>query len=237
MGQVVTRTRKIFATEQVLREVVAEMITLTSEEEDFYNAVTDAVREYCLLYGQHEGFILSTPQRQMAAGSNKRSLREWQKRAEINEERVYEDYGLENGLNEIQKGPIVAELISKVKKFGDLEVLWKSDSKYLRLKKMIQTYLKQNPSEKIVLFSYFRATLSYLHERLTENGISSIILMGGIDQSKEGVFEKFSEHGGPNILLSSEVGSEGIDLQFSRIIINYDLPWNPMKVEQRIGRN
>ena len=41
---------------------------------------------------------------------------------------------------------------------------------------------------------------------------------------------------GPSILLSSEVGSEGIDLQFAWVLVNYDLPWNPMRVEQRIGR-
>ena len=41
---------------------------------------------------------------------------------------------------------------------------------------------------------------------------------------------------GVRILLSSEVGSEGLDFQFSHVVVNYDLPWNPMRVEQRIGR-
>ena len=47
---------------------------------------------------------------------------------------------------------------------------------------------------------------------------------------------EFRERTDVDILLSSEVGSEGLDLQFCRVLMNYDLPWNPMKVEQRIGR-
>jgi SNF2 family DNA or RNA helicase len=50
------------------------------------------------------------------------------------------------------------------------------------------------------------------------------------------ILAEFRSPEGPSVLLSSEVGSEGIDLQFARFLVNYDLPWNPMKVEQRIGR-
>ena len=53
---------------------------------------------------------------------------------------------------------------------------------------------------------------------------------------RDEVLKRFSDPEGPSILLSSEVGSEGIDLQFCRTLVNYDLPWNPMRVEQRIGR-
>jgi hypothetical protein len=60
--------------------------------------------------------------------------------------------------------------------------------------------------------------------------------MGGADVDKQEVIELFRSPEGPSVLLSSEVASEGIDLQFSRVVVNYDLPWNPMKVEQRIGR-
>jgi len=60
--------------------------------------------------------------------------------------------------------------------------------------------------------------------------------MGGMGEEKYRIIESFASKDGPNILISSEVGAEGIDLQFCHIIINYDLPWNPMKLEQRIGR-
>jgi SNF2 family DNA or RNA helicase len=60
--------------------------------------------------------------------------------------------------------------------------------------------------------------------------------MGDMGDTKQAVLQEFEQEGGPSVLLSSEVGSEGIDLQFCRFLINYDLPWNPMRVEQRIGR-
>jgi superfamily II DNA/RNA helicase len=60
--------------------------------------------------------------------------------------------------------------------------------------------------------------------------------MGGNDIDKSAVIEQFRIDPTIRVLLSSEVASEGVDLQFSRFLINYDLPWNPMKVEQRIGR-
>ncbi len=59
---------------------------------------------------------------------------------------------------------------------------------------------------------------------------------GGIKQPKEDILDAFRTDKEIRVLLSSEVGSEGIDLQFCRVLVNYDLPWNPMRVEQRIGR-
>ena len=88
----------------------------------------------------------------------------------------------------------------------------------------------------MVLFSYFRATLDYLHERLEKDGITTIVLMGGSGYDKDEILKTFEGPAGPQVLLSSEVASEGVDLQFCRLLINYDLPWNPMKIEQRIGR-
>ena len=60
--------------------------------------------------------------------------------------------------------------------------------------------------------------------------------MGGMGDEKNEVIERFKTSPRINILISSEVGSEGIDLQFASIEFNYDLPWNPMRLEQRIGR-
>lgn len=235
LSNVVNRTRKREVHEwRVLREAIPEAILLTDHEISFYEAVTNLVREYCHKYAQHEGFLLVMPQRQIAS-SMAAALRSWQKREMDFQEQMYEDTG---GIqDEAEKpGPIVKELMSKAYELGDLKELWKNDSKYNRLVDILKDLIANNPKEKIVLFSYFRPTLDYLDERLNEEGIQSIVLKGGIRLDKTGVLEKFKLPDGPNVLLSSEVGSEGIDLQFSRMLINYDLPWNPMKVEQRIGR-
>jgi SNF2 family DNA or RNA helicase len=63
-----------------------------------------------------------------------------------------------------------------------------------------------------------------------------MVLVGGGSVDKNEAIEHFKRPNGPSVLLASEVASEGIDLQFSRVVVNDDLPWNPMKVEQRIGR-
>ena len=92
------------------------------------------------------------------------------------------------------------------------------------------------PDEKLIVFSFYRKTLSYLAERLLEDGIKSQVLIGGMKETKQEVISRFKESSDISVLLSSEVASEGVDLQFCRVLFNYDLPWNPMKVEQRIGR-
>ena len=108
-----------------------------------------------------------------------------------------------------------------------------NDSKYRKLKQMLYDL----DNEKIIIFAYYRPTLAYLQCRLVADGINVASIHGGIlNEQRWREIERFEDPHGPRILLSSEVGSEGIDLQFCRVMINYDLPWNPMRVEQRIGR-
>ena len=59
---------------------------------------------------------------------------------------------------------------------------------------------------------------------------------GGVKEDRLAIINRFAAATGPCLLLTSEAGGEGLDMQFCRSLINYDLPWNPMKVEQRIGR-
>lgn len=234
LGRAVTRTRKREVTEwRVVREAVAEAIDLTPVELELYTRVTSLVRQYCLESDAHEGFLLVTPQRQISS-SMPAALREWQRR-QFENDLVYEDLGQDPG-NTKEAGPLVQMLIDGAGELGDLEDLWENDSKYKRFSTELKRYLKDNHKEKIVVFAYFRPTLYYLNERLSQEGIDSVVLVGGGTVDKYGVMENFKNPKGPSVLLASEVASEGVDLQFSRVVINYDLPWNPMKVEQRIGR-
>lgn len=81
-----------------------------------------------------------------------------------------------------------------------------------------------------------------MSQRLIQDRISNCLLHGDILKKKNSQFKskddilKMFQNTPTSVLLSSEVGSEGVDLQFCRFLINYDLPWNPMRVEQRIGR-
>ena len=101
---------------------------------------------------------------------------------------------------------------------------------------MLKGFFRTNPTEKVVLFSTFRETLNYLNERLTNDGVSSILMHGAVKNPKEQILISFHDDPELRVLLSSEVGSEGIDLQFCHVLVNYNLPWNPMRIEQRIGR-
>jgi hypothetical protein len=100
----------------------------------------------------------------------------------------------------------------------------------------LKDYLANNENDKVILFTTFRATAKYLYERLEKKGISSILLWGSMEQPKQYYIDQFKTSKHLKVLISTEVVSEGVDLQFSSFLINYDLPWNPMRVEQRIGR-
>lgn len=89
--------------------------------------------------------------------------------------------------------------------------------------------------KKLVVFALFRKTLKYLSIRLKKMGYNSLIIHGQIENRAD-ILDQFKCDENVQILLSSEVGSEGLDMQFCNSMVNYDLPWNPMVVEQRIGR-
>ncbi|MHA1785538.1 MAG: DEAD/DEAH box helicase [Candidatus Helarchaeota archaeon] len=106
----------------------------------------------------------------------------------------------------------------------------KKGQKYLNLKKI----LDKLPA-KCVVFTEFSDTLDYISKFLLEEGFEVSIFSGKLSSKKRAkVIEEFREK--TQILLSTDSGSEGLNLQFSNVLINYDLPWNPMRVEQRIGR-
>lgn len=89
--------------------------------------------------------------------------------------------------------------------------------------------------KKIIIFALFKNTLKYLSIRLENMGYSTVTIHGDIKE-RDNVINLFKTDDKINVLLSSEVGSEGLDMQFCDMLCNYDLPWNPMVVEQRIGR-
>ncbi len=236
LSHVVTRTRKRDVKEwRVIREPVPEFVALQPVEEKFYNLVTEVVVKYALQHSANERFLLAQPQRQMTS-SMAASLSRWQdKLVELEEAKDSGAFSEDEGVEE-KLGPLVAEIVSRSRDYVELEQLIETDTKYHRLKSILIRYLQDHPHEKVVVFSAFRATLSYLAQRLEKDGLYCIELKGGQRETKDEIISQFMQPDGPSILLSSEVGGEGVDLQFSRVVINYDLPWNPMRLEQRIGR-
>ena len=120
-------------------------------------------------------------------------------------------------------------------------ILFSNDSKYEELRKIIlKAKDEDGNSYKVIIFCIFRKTIEYLCKRInSEFGPNTADAVYGVITDvnvRYKIIMKFREQDKPNILICSEVASEGVDLQNCRVLINYDLPWNPTRVEQRIGR-
>ena len=102
------------------------------------------------------------------------------------------------------------------------------------LEKLLKTIL-HDPAEKVIIFTHFRRTLEKLAELLQMMDVDFVQYHGEMDMpSKNQAIADFENRA--NILLSTEAAGEGRNLQFCRTMINFDIPWNPMRIEQRVGR-
>ncbi|WP_434633161.1 DEAD/DEAH box helicase [Chromobacterium sp. CV08] len=97
---------------------------------------------------------------------------------------------------------------------------------------------RQNVSEKIVIFATYLGTVELIAREIEQAypGQGVVVLRGGDHGAKLAAERKFRLKDGPRVLVCTAAGREGLNLQFARILFNFDLPWNPMDVEQRIGR-
>lgn len=105
---------------------------------------------------------------------------------------------------------------------------------------LIDTVLAHNNKEKVLIFTEYRSTQSWIQRALNHRfgEASTLLIHGGMDMPERRLaISSFEEEGGAQFLVSTEAGGEGINLQHRcHIMVNYDLPWNPMRLVQRIGR-
>ncbi len=95
--------------------------------------------------------------------------------------------------------------------------------------------IKAAGQDKLIIFTHFQATLEALAQRLTDMGVDFVLYHGGLTaQQKDAAIRHFETAG--QVLLSTEAAGEGRNLQFCHVMINFDLPWNPQRIEQRVGR-
>ncbi|MBM7097311.1 MULTISPECIES: DEAD/DEAH box helicase [Alteribacter] len=95
--------------------------------------------------------------------------------------------------------------------------------------------LIQSIDDKVIIFTEYRATQLYLQWYFAQHGIKAVPFRGGFKRSKKDWMKQLFKDRA-QVLIATEAGGEGINLQFCHHMINYDLPWNPMRIEQRIGR-
>jgi superfamily II DNA or RNA helicase len=241
LATTVSRTRKREVQEwRVLREPVVLKGEFNEREMAFYVAVTKAVRERLIQSGAGvaPAFGLMMPQLQMASciPAMVEHYRQNPITAAQRDDELLHEFGLnteevERDENGEPDAPVMLQ---------DLIERWDPatpDSKFDALSTGLAHYFQNDQNEKVVIFSYFKKTLSYLKRRLREAGYEVVLIHGGVPMEERlELINCFKNKPTIQVLLSSEVGAEGIDLQFCRLMVNYDLPWNPMKVEQRIGR-
>ncbi|OHE16499.1 MAG: hypothetical protein A2X96_06565 [Syntrophobacterales bacterium GWC2_56_13] len=235
LGGYVNRTRRVQVKEnRPLRDPVVLSVVYSAEEMELYRAILQIVRRKCRL-DSRPFHVFQAIGLQLRAASCLPVLAQEVRDGRFGDpgdlfgeamgEEVFDDLFDEDPGEDLGEADIVQLLAY------DFEA---NDSKYKELHRMLVEIL---PDEKAVIFAYYRPTLAYLMRRLTAEGIGVTVIHGGVpNEQRWEEIERFKDPRGPRVLLSSEVGSEGIDLQFCRVMANYDLPWNPMRVEQRIGR-
>lgn len=134
-------------------------------------------------------------------------------------------------------------LVNMFKKTDGNEKLKDEILKLVKIAKEVEIQTKANETiklvkeinDKVIIFTEYRATQEFLISKLSENNIYSVSYRGGFNRGKKDwMLELFQRKA--QVMVATEAGGEGINLQFCNQIINYDLPWNPMRVEQRIGR-
>ena len=109
------------------------------------------------------------------------------------------------------------------------------DVKVETLTNTIDALINEDKNQKIVIFTEFVATQLYLKDILIKKGYQVTVLNGSMSiQDRDDALQEFRDK--TNVFISTDAGGEGLNLQFANIVINYDLPWNPMKIEQRCGR-
>ncbi|MCL5283279.1 MAG: DUF3883 domain-containing protein [Armatimonadetes bacterium] len=126
---------------------------------------------------------------------------------------------------------IIADLIRLAKEAERNEI----ETKLGELRQVMETINLHQPDDKLLIFTESRETLEYLDEKLRGWGYSVVKLHGGMGLDARIQSEhEFREHA--QVMVSTEAGGEGINLQFCSLMVNYDIPWNPNRLEQRMGR-
>ena len=237
----ITRTRRRDIEDFCVRHTQTIKVPFTSVQQDLYDALIEfESNSLAQLHGSRSvRFMMCTIMRQAASciyglapflnDIVQKRLNQIQEDGELFETDFDMNSDLENSIFEL------ADEIAKLS-----ENLPPQDPKLEKLYEVIEQK-QQEENNRVILFSSFRHTLKYVRKHLQEKGYRVGQVDGSVpDEERFKIRERFlmdrDEKDAIDILLFSEVGCEGLDYQFCDTMINYDLPWNPMRIEQRIGR-
>jgi ATP-dependent helicase HepA len=237
---IINRTRRRDIGEFTIRRPQTVKVELTTDQEELHEALLEIQKEiFRRLRGDRSvNFMVTTLRRQLASCLH-------------GLEPLLEDI-LTRRLDELEwteadaiDAMPSAELTTQIREqvlalLEKAKTLDPEDLKLEALRKVVRSRQRRR-NNKTMIFSSFRHTLSYLYKHLAAEGFRVGMIHGGVpDEERLELRSRFekpkAERDSLDLMLFSEVGCEGLDYQFCDCIVNYDLPWNPMKVEQRIGR-
>lgn len=148
------------------------------------------------------------------------------------QEQIWETLSIAENKEELEKEiHTLEELIEDTKKVIDQEV----EIKLHELKKGMKELEEKSINKKILIFTESRDTLEYLEKRIKTWGYTTSTIHGGMQLAERIEAEKIFKTQ-TQIMIATEAAGEGINLQFCHLMINYDIPWNPNRLEQRMGR-
>lgn len=236
LSAVVTRTRKVeIEDHKAVREVVPIDVAWTEEEADLYRQIDAWQQDRARRLGLPAGFATQMPLRLASTclpaardrilGSAKQAV----VLADLEDEDELDGDGLDEAERRMLEDPDVpsSEVVAAAQRLGDV------DTKFDRFVETLRPIVEDG--RQVLLFSFSRPTLAYLYERLSPT-MRVAVMHGGIHKDERPELIARFRRGDFDVLLASRVASEGLDFEFCSAVVNYDLPWNPMEVEQRIGR-
>ncbi|MGY1683383.1 DEAD/DEAH box helicase, partial [Geodermatophilus sp. SYSU D01176] len=227
LSSVLTRTRRVEVDEKkAVREAVDTRVKWTSPEERFYSAYVDWCRARADHAGVPVGFAMQMPLRLASAclPAARQQVLAWD-RADA----AFDDDGDSSSSS--------ASAVPALRPHPDLlaaaEAMGEIDTKYAEFEPKLLEVLASG--RRALVFTFSRPTLQYLARRL-KGRCRVAVLHGGVPKDKRHEIIADFRAGAYDVVLANRVASEGLDFEFCSVVVNYDLPWNPMEVEQRIGR-
>ena len=212
------------------REAFTRVVQFSPKETAFYNQIYQICLARALREGMPPGFATQMPERRTASCAPAVASEILMNTTESEEEES------RTGFTSIE-----IETLTPFAKAA----LESEDQKLEALYQVLDHAFHDLEADRVMIFSTFRGTLRYLQEKLLDRGYSLELMYGPTpardedcrhgQKSRDRIAVEFRQ-GKFQILLASEVAGEGLDFEHCHVVINYDLPWNPMRVEQRIGR-
>lgn len=231
LSAVVTRTKKSeVRQDRTVRHAVPIEVDWTEAERRFYDDYKEWVRQEARNNEIPTGFALQMPLR-LAGSCLRATARTVLRRSAIEPELTEDDWAL---ASRPAAGSFLGEAVPPHQLVADAQAVLRVDRKYDALLRRLQT--PEFTGRQALLFTFFRNTADYLTTRLAADGLRVASLHGGVpNEDRQRIIAEFRE-GKYDIVVATKVASEGLDFEFCSVVVNYDLPWNPMEVEQRIGR-